>query len=135
MKCDVEGQPFDDDRKTMEWWAKRSNRQEEFSGTAPLRIALLEFLAFLDKDPYKIYWSKGNFDYPILEHCLEFYGLDVPWANHYRSVFDYRTIAWLRPDIRAIRINKHNALEDASNQTEHLLRLLKEIRIFKREEY
>jgi DNA polymerase III epsilon subunit-like protein len=134
-KCHVESQPFFDEYETMAWWDKRKNKQEEFSGVMQLKDCLLDLLAFLDRDPYKIYWSKGNFDYPILEFCLEFYSLNVPWKKFYKHMYDYRTVAWLRPDIRALRQNDHSALDDALNQTEHLLRLLKEIRIFKREEY
>jgi DNA polymerase III epsilon subunit-like protein len=134
-KCHVGSQPFFDDYETMAWWDKKKNKEEEFSGVTPLKDVLIDLLAFLDQDPYKIYWSKGSFDYPILEFCLEFYGLHVPWKNCYKKMYDYRTVAWLRPDIPALKQNEHNALGDARNQTEHLLRLLKEIRIFKREEY
>jgi len=132
VKCLLATQPFENETSTMEWWNSqgKERRDNEFSGTVPIIEAIGQYLDFVAQDPYKIFWSKGSFDYPIIEHILSYYGFKIPWK--YWKCYDYRTVAWLRPDILSLKKNTHSALDDAINQTYHLIDLLENIRIFKK---
>lgn len=98
---------------------------------------LTEFLdwCFVINDAAKVrgipvrYWSKGNFDYPIIQeaaHILELPDSMIPWK--YRQLNDLRTLCNVMERPVPKFAGAHNALEDASHQMEHLLALLRTLK-------
>ena len=85
---------------------------------------LRNFMDFLDVQPVRntVYWSQGNFDYPILEAALKFYDLEPPWK--FWQCMDLRTLEyWYRKKHRKPE-GAHDALVDAKCEAEFLQEVL-----------
>lgn len=111
------------DADTLRWWMKKDDKARQvfdFEGR-PLLHVLSMFKVWLGKDP--IIWGNGaDFDNAILRNAFRKCGLDEPWDK--RNNRCYRTM-WTRyPEIEWEHTGtKHNALDDAEAQAEHLIKI------------
>jgi hypothetical protein len=103
------------DQGTLDWWAKQSAEAQAESFSEEDRLSLRESLTQLVRlaEPCKRVWSKGAFDFIILEHALEQLKMPIPWRFYH--VRDCRTVFSLTPKLTQ-RTNGHLAIEDCRNQ-------------------
>lgn len=122
---------------TMDWWSKQSEQarwlltQIEHPSAPTLAATLESFAKFVDEncDPAEVQvWGNGaDFDNPILSHAYRQLGMTQPWGAYNGRC--YRTLKGLFPRIKKQQVGTlHNALDDAVNQAEHAVRILKEIK-------
>ena len=117
------------DADTVCWWmAQDDDARAEIiaDDRKPIGAALAAFSSWLQStaDPEPHIWGNGaGFDNVILRGAYQRSGIPAPWAwRHDRC---YRTIKALNRDIRInVAGIKHHALDDAINQTVHLLDIL-----------
>lgn len=124
-----------EDRATLAWWANQVDslilHRCEGENGMPIGDALHQ-LAFwlmqvspLAKD-LLVYGNGADFDLPILAEAYRRCGLRTPWLPY--SGRCYRTLKNLRPTIALERVDKHhNALDNATSQAEHAVRLMNEL--------
>lgn len=118
------------DASTLRWWSRQSRTTYVEALNAPEEASLLGALAafntWLEFNTRGNVWLWGNgadFDLPLLLACYRKTGIKPPW-EFYNSRC-YRTLKALRPDVRLDRSNNHNALDDARNQAEHAVAILR----------
>lgn len=119
------------DSDTILWWLQQNNEAREVFKRKGLPecevlLAFTEWLNEIDSERNNILmWGNGAaFDNVILAQAFMRNGMKIPWS--YWNDRCYRTIKTLRPDVKfAHRGIKHNALEDATSQAQHLIRLLR----------
>lgn len=118
---------FTTQQGTIDWWRV----QEYDPRTMPrysLKDSLLALTNFLEKNEVTHVWGNSpSFDCVILEAHYEAIGLKKPWS--YSKELDFRTVKWLYKDYVGLDLGeipsvKHNAREDAVQQTELLLKML-----------
>lgn len=121
---------------TLNWWSQQNDEAKkvlaEHSTTTHTLAAVLEqfneycMSLITNQEEGVCIWSKGaSFDIPILGSLLEEQGRKKPWLYH--KEYCYRTMASLRPHIKATSNDKevaHHALDDAIYQARHLEALL-----------
>lgn len=127
VECDVR-QPRVIDTDTVKWWHKQSTPMP-IHGEVPLRDALLKLYDFVhlnkNADNEIEIWANGtDFDIAVLYNAYRQFDITPAWK--YSSVRDYRTMSKMFPHIaRPPEMpNKHNALNDAYWQTNHLSAIL-----------
>ena len=103
---------------TLDWWASQGEAMTEAFAPED-RITLRDALEKLSKMiwQHEFVWSKGSFDFVIIENALTQLGMPVPW-KFYR-VRDARTVLSMWPDCPRPKIS-HHALEDCRNQIEQV---------------
>lgn len=121
------------DADALAWWNKQfqSVREEAFSGTTSVNIALLEFgdwFRKLERTNGSAYiWGNGaDFDLPILQAAYVACDIAVPWKPFNGRC--YRTLKNLYKDIKMAKmgvLDKHNALSDAVAQAAHASAILR----------
>ena len=125
-----------EDEETLEWWSKQdptvSNiiKESEVGGHGIITMLKMfrDFLASLhstsDKS-VKVWGNGSDFDNAILISAYAAIGEKQPWEFWNNRC--YRTVKSLHPEIKISRVfgQHHNALFDAKNQTNHLLRILR----------
>lgn len=110
------------DPNTVEWWSKQDKSIQEDAFKVDGRVSVEHFCNELNKwfvgcDKK---WAQGpRFDYGILEHLYEQYGIHKNWF--YWEEADSRTLFELVPgdprkDVAGNQIDHHSALADAYNQ-------------------
>lgn len=120
-----------EDSATLEWWRSRDGGVlflAETSGpvAVPLGAALVRFANWLPNDDFCVWGNGADFDLPILAEAYARCGLEVPWKPY--SGRCYRTLKYLRPDVKLVRTGSHhNAIDDAVSQAEHAARLMNEL--------
>ena len=118
---------------TMAWWQKQSveARNESFSGTQPLVIALGAFSDWLrvmkqkyNGDDPKLWGNGADFDLPILKACYNATNMRYPIRPYNGRC--YRTLKNMYPYIKAEPFEgiKHTALADSIYQARHAVTLL-----------
>ncbi len=120
------------DTDTVLWWLGQNElaRKEIFEGNKDfptLSCALLQFSAWLvDKENVKIWGNGSNFDNTILANAYRVCGLEIPWKfwndRCYRTMKNIRKIELERTEV------KHDALEDATYQARHLIKIMESIK-------
>lgn len=122
------------DPGTVMWWLGQSDdaRNALTRNARPVNEVLLDFTLWLEdssvpQDGRKI-WAAGiDFDCVMLAEHYRRALLPVPW--HFYNQRDYRTVRELFPNIeQAERKGKHNALDDAVHQAEHLFKIRRTLR-------
>ena len=111
------------DADTLRFWLKQSEdaRKELYEGTEELIPTLVEFGEFYD-DSEGLWGNGASFDNVILKSAYISHHIRTPWEFYQDRC--YRTITSMFG--RNTKFNKgvkHNALDDARNQTQHLLYL------------
>lgn len=112
---------------TIDWW-----RTQDYDPWSQPRLALKDALLSLnhvleEHGVTHVWGNSPSFDCVILETHYEAIGLKKPWS--YSKELDFRTIKWLYRDLVGLDLGeipsvKHNAREDAIQQTELLLKML-----------
>jgi hypothetical protein len=123
------------DGNTFYWWLNQS--EDARTALQPKKNqSLIEVLGeinyFVDsslsaaKADNLLVWGNGsNFDNKIIEAAYRAVSIKKPWS--YKQDRCYRTVAALYPHIIPPRPDvKHNALDDAKAQAEHLQAILKQ---------
>lgn len=110
------------DAETVSWWLTQSDgaRSALMKQRLPLSVALSNFRDWLPKSSYV--WGNGaSFDNVVLSNAYTALGAPRPW--HYWNDMCYRTIKNLHPGVTTDGRTgtKHNALDDAITQVDHLL--------------
>lgn len=113
------------DASTVTWWLRQLDEaRAEIAVGDEIKDVLISFARWLEAispDPDQlIVWANGaSFDFPILTESFRRCGLPRPW--HFWNERDYRTVKAMHPHLKAQRNGvKHNALDDARTQAEHL---------------
>jgi hypothetical protein len=126
------------DASTLLWWSKQDRTvYQEALGTlsaSPLADVLQRFNSWLEfnttPSSVKVWGNGADFDLTLLLACYRAVDLQAPWQfwNHrcYRTLKALGTVT--HPDVRAEKTNNHNALDDARNQAEHAVALLRAMR-------
>lgn len=123
------------DPATVMWWMQRSEeaRKEFFSGDEmEVFQAFVEFEEWFknygDEDAEDIIWGNGSdFDMVLMADVYRRMGRKTPWK--YYNARCYRTLKCLFPEINMDRKGTHhNALDDARDQANHLIKLLEQVR-------
>lgn len=119
------------DAATVQWWMRQPDAaRAEFRDHAgdELTDVLLSFARWLealcpDRNELIVWANGASFDFPILAESFRRCGMPRPW--HFWNERDYRTIKAMHPNLKAEQNRvKHNALNDALTQSEHLNWLL-----------
>jgi len=117
------------DASTVLFWLKQSDlaRKDIIYGREPIESALELFTGWISENMGEervIMWGNGAaFDNVILASAYRRHNILQPWD--FRNDRCYRTIKNLNPEIKMQRRGtKHNALDDAISQTEHLITIL-----------
>ena len=118
---------FHRSEETLAWWHKQPAhiREEAFSGTVSLDVALKRFCEWFPADA--TIWSNGaDFDIPIIKHALNKFEMKHPW--HYRNIGCYRTFKNLMQKEWEIPADapEHVAVWDAKWQAKNLHEMLTE---------
>lgn len=120
------------DSSTMEFWRRPENAEafgEMGKDAVHLRDALEMLRAWLlrnvDKEDVEPWANGTSFDLAILEVAFNRVRLPLPWKFYNER--DYRTMKCMYRDVAKpeFKGTKHNALDDARFQAEHLLRIIK----------
>lgn len=111
--------------ETINWWADQGEAKTE-AFAEDNRISLRDALEQLSKIIWQhdFVWSKGSFDFVIIEHALAQLGMPVPW-KFYR-VRDMRTVLSLWPDCPRPAVS-HHALSDCRVQIEQVQATLRHL--------
>lgn len=121
------------DAPTVKWWLRpelAEARQQTFFDAVGLDLpsALMGFAEWLPtKDQLSGLWGNGaTFDNVILRNAYNACHVPVPWSFRVDKCF--RTLNQMFPLVGADRKGTaHNALDDARNQTDHLLAIWERI--------
>jgi len=110
------------DSKTQAWWESQSDaaRDEAFSGTEDIKVALAQFDEYVHQlpDPPMIWGNGASFDNMILAEAYKICEMKQPWS--FRDDMCYRTLKGMFPFIPFIApALAHHALEDAKAQAAH----------------
>lgn len=113
--------------ETLLWWNKQGGIERHSSYMHSLQYGLFDFVGWLASEVEFMetiqFWSKGNFDFPILEHAMKQNGVSVPWK--YWQLMDLRTAQALVPSvIPAVADIPHVAISDCFAQTKTLAEIL-----------
>lgn len=121
--------------ETIRWWinqdigALRKAFDEQIGYKHPLELALVKVSNFLTSiagtDKLTI-WQQGSLDAEILTTAYRAVGKTPPW--NFWNVRDLRTLA---REVQVVHTNagtKHNALDDAKNQAELLMKIYAQMR-------
>lgn len=109
-------------KKTLDWWKTQPNevRKALRENNIPLKDALEQMLEFLEPKSTICCW--GCFDISIIAYALHQVGLEPNW--NYWDVIECRSIAKLfGKDITRDKKMKHNALQDAIDQSLYIFEL------------
>ncbi len=117
------------DASTILWWMKQSDgarKEFEREGNhlgAVLYVFSMWLLEAAERSKLCIWGNGATFDNVILSSAYRNAELEQPWM--YYGDRCYRTIKNLYPDIKMERQGTyHNALDDAKNQSVHLIAML-----------
>lgn len=112
---------------TIDWW-----RTQDYDPRTMPRVTLKDALLGLtevlaEHDVTHVWGNSPSFDCIILEQHYDALGLKKPWS--YSKELDFRTVRWLYRDYVGQELGetgavKHNAREDAVQQTELLMKML-----------
>lgn len=122
---------------TLDWWKEQSEDAVASLKVdrQPIRVALSDFLQWLDQFPQNItaYWANApTFDVTLLKHALLIAGRK--WPFPFRQERDQRTIkaiAWPSGDAPQFMGSgtAHNALDDAMAQAKLIQAAYKELKL------
>ena len=111
---------------TLAFWFKQDVSLYDVIGDEDLQVALMRLKKFLKGKKVEEFWSKGSFDFNLLDNAFKSYSMRPPW--HYGQVRCFRTMFKL-PVPRNIDKNEtlHDALSDAIHQATELNEILNAI--------
>lgn len=114
------------DPPTVLWWMRQADEaRDEFRIVGDdITDVLISFSRWIeslwpDKNEVLVWANGASFDFSIIAETYRRCRLARPW--HYWNERDYRTMKAMHPHLTTERSNiKHNALDDALYQAEHL---------------
>jgi hypothetical protein len=113
--------------RTVKWWEQQSAdaRKRLEVDPQPLNVALEQFTKWFGANQETPIWANPPaFDLTILGNAYRVMGVPEPW--YFYSERCYRTLRGLFPSLPYARpMVPHDALEDATAQALHLLKMLK----------
>lgn len=118
------------DGSTIKWWLQQSREAQNTLFVNPKGIVevadIMEKL--LEAQNANFYWSHATFDFPILQSM--FRSLNRKYPLPYRRCYDLRTLEYLAGPIEWDKREGvyHNALDDATYQAKHAIKLLNNIK-------
>lgn len=133
---DAESYGLTVDMATMKWWmgqeeAARYIFTSKDAKKLPEVLSCFTAWALKEVAPGDLQvWGKGStYDNVILRNAYRAVRQKAPW--YYRGDLCFRTMLRMfdAPDVRVEGGTKHNALDDAVNQAETLLRILRKVRL------
>ena len=115
------------DASTIKFWLSQPSaaRNEAFSGTEPLHMALLSLIHWADFDNIDEVWTNGNKDIIWLKSAMSATGVNPkePWL--FWKERDFRTAKSLLPNVTITdEPVAHHALHDARWQARYLIKAL-----------
>ena len=112
------------DAATVLWWLKQNEaaRLEICKPGEVLNQSLMDFRNWVTDKDAEVWGNGSDFDNTILAAAYRACTLPLPWKFWNNRC--YRTIKAHYAHIPPAKKNGHNALEDARNQAEHLMRLV-----------
>ena len=123
------------DPKTEQWWRGQSDGarkvlQEARECRVGLREALVNFDAWLNtqgnKNTLRIWGNGADFDNPIITACYDVCGMEPPWQFWNNRCFrSLRNLPGL--PARKKKVAAHHALQDAVDQANEAVEILKTI--------
>jgi hypothetical protein len=119
------------DLKTITWWMQQSDEARKIFDPQVAVFtqsqALDDFAVWYKDVQAQAIWGNGvTFDNVILRNCYIQHHKKIPWP--FRHDRCYRTIKNMFPNVEFIRVGTHhNALDDATSQALHLMRIYKAI--------
>ena len=123
------------DPGTMKWWDGQDSEARKVLAEAEaskvgLADALLRFTAFckhFNGNNLRIWGNGSDFDNAIIAHCYGVTGQPLPWRFWNSRCF--RTLRHLAGDTKRGKVARHNALQDAVDQANVAIELMKRIRV------
>lgn len=117
------------DAGTVMWWMQQDAMARDAFKTkgVPIDVALSQFATWVDGG--EAVWGNGaDFDNVLLANAYRMCKMEQPWK--YWNNRCYRTMKNQFPnvDVPSRKGMKHNAVDDARSQAEHLIRILNSIR-------
>lgn len=117
------------DGSTIKWWLEQPKEAQNtlFLNPLPIIEAANIFEKLIEAQNANFYWSHATFDFPILQSM--FRSLKRKWPLPYRRCYDLRTLEYLAGPIEWVKRTGvyHNALDDATYQAEHAIKLLNNV--------
>ncbi len=117
------------DGSTIKWWLQQDKAAQNtlFSNTRPLEEVANIIEKLIEAQNANFYWAHATFDFPILQSMFRSLGRKYPLP--FKRTLDLRTLEMLAGNIEwAPRTGvHHNALDDATYQAEHAIKLLNKL--------
>lgn len=117
---------LDIDKDTIKWWQGQPTEISDMwkVNPQPLKDALVEFGLWFGGRSAPIYGNAASFDCVVLNSAFKAAGIPTPW--NFRDEVCYRTICKMI-DVPFDKDEEglHCAVNDAVNQTKHLLKILR----------
>lgn len=117
------------DPETVKWWSQQSEEAQKALtiDNVSLNQALDDFNEWYGKDKKPVWGNGATFDNVIISHAYETINLTKPWPFYLD--YCYRT---MKKQFEKIEADKregvhHNALDDATFQANHLIKILRTI--------
>lgn len=112
---------------TEAWWLEQGQQAIEmaFAGTAKLTEILEHFRDWVCNDDIRLWGNGSDFDNALLAEAYAVAGIRQPWS--FTGNRCYRTVKNLFPGVHVPSVGTlHNALDDATYQTNHLIAICKQ---------
>jgi hypothetical protein len=111
---------------TLAFWFRQEVSLYDIIGDEDLEEGLRGLKKFIKGKRIDEFWSKGSFDFNLLENAYESYDIKLPWQ--FWMLREFRTVFKL-PIERDMPKNKelHNAMADAVHQAEELNLIYKKV--------
>lgn len=119
----------DADGSTIKWWLQQAKEAQNtlFVNQRPMEEVATVIEKLIEAQNANFYWSHATFDFPILQSM--FRSLKRKYPLPYRRCLDLRTLEFLAGPMEWSKREGlyHNALDDATYQAEHAIKLLNNI--------
>lgn len=108
---------------TIMWWQKQentpvSNEYTDYDNSYKTVLFTLSSILHKYQSDDTVIWTKGAMDLFCLKDLYEYFDMELPWK--FWQPKDIRTAKEFIKDWKTIKVNNHNALEDALNELEEL---------------
>jgi len=112
--------------RTVQWWSQQSEAARKKLEEDPVHLtsALLQFNNWFGQDSHPIWANPATFDLTIMGNAYKAANLKEPWEFYDERC--YRTLRSLFPNLPYVKpAVPHDAMQDATAQAEHLLKMLR----------
>lgn len=119
------------DASTVIWWMQQNDaaRREICQIGQPLTLALKEFSDWIGGVNPEVWGNGATFDNVLVSEAYRICEMNRPWR--YPDERCYRTVKNMFPSVpMQLTGTAHNALDDARNQAEHLMAIMKAYKVW-----